>query len=134
MFFTFIIHQIKIRYKILSIISVTAIFVLILNFNQSYKDRYFEQFTNILTKNGLDYYLNTSVYGAHYKVAYEIFKDNPYFGVGMKNFRIESFKDKYNYLNHKNPELRGNTHPHQMHLEILSETGLVGYIFFTILL
>ena len=55
---------------------LTAIFILILNLNQSYKDRYFEQFTYVLTKDGISYYLNTSIYGAHYKVAYEIFKDN----------------------------------------------------------
>ena len=111
---------------------LTAIFILILNLNQSYKDRYFEQFTNVLTKDGISYYLNTSIYGAHYKVAYEIFKDNPYFGVGIKNFRLESFKDKYDYLNHKEPERRGNTHPHQTHLEILSETGLFGYFCFIV--
>ena len=77
-------------------------------------------------------YINYSLYGAHYKVAYEIFKDNPYFGVGIRNFRVESFSEKYDNLNHSYPERRGNTHPHQIHLEFLSETGLIGYACFMI--
>ena len=50
------------------------------------------------------------------------------FGVGLKNFRNESGKDKYKNDNEKIKAW--STHPHQIHLEFLSETGLVGYIIF----
>ena len=103
-----------------------------LNSNEKYKERYYVQFIKPISFKGLDLYLKDSIYGAHYKVAYEIFKDNPYFGVGIKNFRTESFSQKYENINHNQPERRGNTHPHQIHLEILSETGIVGYISFLI--
>ena len=86
----------------------------------------------MLAKNGMSFYLENSIYGAHYNVAKEIFKDNPIFGVGIKNFRIESFSNKYDNLNHKYNKQRGNTHPHQIHYELLSETGLVGYLSFMI--
>ena len=79
------------------------------------------------TKDGINYYLDNSIYGAHYNVAKEIFKDNPIFGVGIKNYRIESFNKKYDDLDHKENNKRGNTHPHQTHYEFLSETGLFGY-------
>ena len=130
--FSFLIFQIKFRYKFLLFLFLTVTLVLTLNSNEKYKERYYVQFIKPISFKGLDLYLKDSIYGAHYKVAYEIFKDNPYFGVGIKNFRTESFSQKYENINHNQPERRGNTHPHQIHLEILSETGIVGYISFLI--
>ena len=60
----------------------------------------------------------------------EILKDNYFFGVGIKNFRIESAKDKYKNLKHPKNYKRAATHPHQLHYEFLSETGLFGYFSF----
>ena len=60
------------------------------------------------------YYLDNSIYGAHFKVAEEIFKDNIFFGVGIKNFRVESFSDKYDNIGHKLSVRRATTHPHQV--------------------
>tara|TARA_B100001559_G_scaffold276764_1_gene247872 strand:+ start:52 stop:1293 length:1242 start_codon:yes stop_codon:yes gene_type:complete len=131
-FFSFFAYEIKLKYKFLIIVIITAIVSLTLSLNENYKERYYNQFTGMLFNNGLNHYINYSLYGAHYKVAYEIFKDNPYFGVGIKNFRVESFSEKYDNLNHSYPERRGNTHPHQIHLEFLSETGLIGYACFMI--
>jgi O-antigen ligase len=71
---------------------------------------------------------------AHYDVAWKIFKDYPIFGVGNLKFRYichnkKYFNDKINYTNE-----RCSNHPHQIHLEILSEQGIIGYliIIFTI--
>ena len=128
--FIFFIYDIKLKYKILSFSIIIILFVSIINFNESYKNRYFKQFSKVLAKNGISFYLENSIYGAHYNVAKEIFKDNPIFGVGIKNFRIESFSNKYDNLNHKYNTQRGNTHPHQIHYELLAETGLVGYLTF----
>ena len=103
-----------------------------LNLNPGYKLRYLDQFTKVLTKEGINYYFDNTVYGAHYNVAKEIFKDNKFFGVGIKNFRIESFSNKYADLDHKQNNRRANTHPHQVHYEFLAETGLVGYFSFAL--
>ena len=54
------------------------------------------------------------------------------FGVGLKNFRIESGKEKYKDTNIIFTNFRQSTHPHQIHFELLSETGLVGYLSFFI--
>ncbi len=62
----------------------------------------------------------------HYLTAIEIFKDNKIFGAGLKNFRAVSYKKEYNLV--EEAIRGGSTHPHQIHFEILSETGLVGYI------
>jgi O-antigen ligase len=130
--FVFLIHEIKVKFKILSLSSLIIFFIILLNLNPGYKLRYLDQFTNVLTKEGVNFYFDNTVYGAHYNVAKEIFKDNKFFGVGIKNFRIESYSNKYDDLNHKQNDRRANTHPHQIHYEFLSETGLVGYLSFTI--
>ena len=130
--FIFFIYEIKLKYKILSFSLIIILFISIINFNENYKNRYFKQFSKVLAKNGISFYLENSIYGAHYNVAKEIYKDNPIFGVGIKNFRIESFSKKYDDLNHKYNTQRGNTHPHQIHYELLAETGLLGYLTFMI--
>ena len=130
--FIFFIYEIKLKYKILSFSLLIILFISIINFNENYKNRYFKQFSKVLVKNGISFYLENSIYGAHYNVAKEIYKDNPIFGVGIKNFRIESFSKKYDDLNHKYNTQRGNTHPHQIHYELLAETGLLGYLTFMI--
>ena len=69
-------------------------------------------------------------YFAHYDVALKIFKDFPITGVGNKNFRFACYDEKYTDEKIKFTYLRCNTHPHQIHFELLSEHGLIGYIFF----
>ena len=68
-------------------------------------------------------------YFAHYEVAWQIFKDNPVIGVGGKNFRHICSKQKYHNSEIKFTSERCSTHPHQVHFELLSEHGLIGYIF-----
>ena len=130
--FSLFVYDIKFKFKIFSIILTICLAILFLNFNENYKGRYFKQVSSIFAKDGISKYLDNSIYGAHYSVATEIFKDNPVFGVGIKNFRVESFKKKYDNIDHKQNHLRGNTHPHQIHYEFLSETGLFGYFSFLI--
>ena len=73
-----------------------------------------------------------SHYFAHYSTAYQIYKKNVFFGVGLKNFRKfcddNSFDDKIhdNWQNRKCA-----THPHNFYFEMLSEIGLIGLILIT---
>ena len=131
--FIFLVYDFSLRSKIFSLLAFATLTIILLNFNTSYKNRYFSpHLQTLLEKDGLSKYLQTSQYGAQYNVAIEIFKDNPVFGVGIKNYRIENLNSKYNDLKHKENRLRWGTHPHQIHLEILSETGLFGFICFFI--
>ena len=86
----------------------------------------------VFQEGGINYFLDYTQYGAHYNVAYKIFKDNPIFGVGIKNFRIESASKKYDNLKHPSNKVRSATHPHQLHYEFLAETGIFGYLSFLI--
>ena len=128
--FIFFIYDFKLRYKIFLLITLTFILIAFVSSNEKYKLRYFDQVHSLFKKDGISTYLKNSQYGAHYNVANEIFKDNPFFGIGIKNFRIESAKNKYNNLDHIYNDVRAATHPHQLHYEFLSETGLFGYLSF----
>ena len=71
-----------------------------------------------------------SNHAAHYLTAYNIFLNHPIFGIGINNFHKESIKDKYENKKLLKTNFRSSTHPHQLYLEIASETGLTGIIYF----
>ena len=137
MIILFVIFILDYKYKtkllfIFVIFSLISLLITNLKDDNVYKSRYVDRINNLFQKNGIRIYLNNSQYGAHYDVAYKIFKENKLFGVGIKNFRKESFKSKYGNPKHKFKHWKGATHPHQIHLELLSETGLFGYSIFLI--
>ena len=67
-------------------------------------------------------------YIAHYDVAWQIFKDYPIFGVGNSKFRYICHNKKYFNAKIIMTNERCSNHPHQVHLEILSEQGVIGYL------
>ena len=101
-------------------------------FNESIRIKQTETFKRILmVKNPekfMDRFQNIK-YFSHYDVAIKIFKDFPITGVSSKNFRNVCHNTKYYDEKSKFSNYRCNTHPHQVHFEILSEHGLVGYLF-----
>ena len=60
--------------------------------------------------------------------AYNVWKDNKLSGVGNKNFRIVCDESKLDSLTKLNQLC--SSHPHNLYLELLSETGLIGAILF----
>ena len=95
------------------------------------KVRFWGQFLKpIINTLSIKEYINTTQYGAHYDTAIKIFYSYPLFGSGIKTFRNESSRDSYKSYNSFMDEKRWATHPHQVHLEFLSETGIFGYLTF----
>ena len=72
-------------------------------------------------------------YRAHYLTSYEIFKDHKLIGSGIKTFRYVCGDKKYENIKTKYVSNRCTTHTHNIYLEILSETGIIGITIFTIL-
>ena len=132
--FTFFILKINYVKKIIIICLTLLILGTTFYLNDSLKKRYYNQISVIYSVDGFKKFFKESQYGAHQYTAYEIFKDNVFFGVGLKNFREESKKDIYENPEYKKTNERQATHPHQIHLELLSEIGLIGYILFLILI
>jgi len=67
------------------------------------------------------------IHESHYLTALNMFYDNFLFGVGPNMFRFECSNIKY-----ATGEFNCTTHPHNTHIQILAETGIVGYIIFLI--
>jgi len=120
--------------KIFILLSSIIFIFVIINSNPYYKARYWDQIIfPIKSSSNFSIAMKETTYGAHYYTAIKIFKENLFFGVGLRNYRNESWKEKYNDETLKFNNSRWSTHPHQLHLEFLSETGLIGYTSFLIL-
>ena len=61
-----------------------------------------------------------------YLTTYKSFKDNILLGHGLKSFRYNC----NNYLKEQNTLC--STHPHNYHLEVLHDTGIIGFIFISV--
>ena len=125
--FTFLFEKEYFKLKILLFSAFFLVAVLFINLNSHFKERFFEQIYKPIL-DGPTLYFNNLRYIQHYKAAIRIYDNNKIFGIGLKNYRIESGKKVYQ-------DLQTSTHPHQVHFEFLSELGIVGYlsliIFFT---
>ena len=74
-------------------------------------------------------------YEGHFSRAIDIFKENPVLGSGFRSYRkvcgsYETLKQPNQYGTDQGRRLSCSIHPHNYHLEILSETGLIGYLIF----
>ena len=117
----------KFKEKIFSILLLILIFVFLFNTSNFLKLRYGGQFlkpiisvfqvNNELNKQNK---LKDNLYIRLYQSGFEVFKKYPVFGVGNKNYRVETCS------NEKNSKYFCSTHPHQIYFEFLSEHGLVG--------
>ncbi len=61
----------------------------------------------------------------HFTSALKMVKDNLFFGVGVKNFRTKCKEPKYRVS-----DTSCSTHPHNSYVQLLTETGLFGFIYF----
>ena len=69
-------------------------------------------------------------HASQYFTAYKIFLNYPIFGIGINNYYQESSKSHYENTDLQATGSRVTNHPHQLYLEIISEVGLIGSIYF----
>tara|TARA_B110000459_G_scaffold158322_1_gene173523 strand:- start:99 stop:590 length:492 start_codon:yes stop_codon:yes gene_type:complete len=69
-------------------------------------------------------YIFSMQHNHHYLTAYKMFLDNKILGVGVKNFRNFCNDEKY-----KESRFSCSTHPHNSYLQILTEIGMIGFLF-----
>lgn len=129
LFFYFLFRYKKFLILLTAIISIIILLTII----------FIENFSEYHNKNGYVFRINQTLsefkdpfntsYFYHYKTAIEIFKNYKITGSGVKSFRYECYKDIYDNVTPV-ASVRCRTHPHNLHLEIISETGSIGYFLF----
>ena len=82
-------------------------------------------YTKLLSNTENFNYIFSITHHQHYLSAYKIFKDHPTIGIGPKMFRKYCGQDKYLLS-----EFSCTTHPHSYSLQLLSETGVMGFFAF----
>ena len=112
----------KIIIVLLTILTISSVTI----FNDKAKKRIFDQTLSEmnLTNPNEKIYIFSENHTHHYITAFRIFNDNKLFGVGVKNFR--KFCKNENYIV---SELSCSTHPHNNYIQLLAETGLIGFSF-----
>lgn len=132
-FFRFKSFKIKVTFFV-SIFLILISLINIPNFKTKYVTRTLSQFGIIESKwEKYDNFLD-SHWGAHYLTSVSIFKNYPLFGSGLKTFRYECQKMEYEKINSKSADSRCSTHPHNFYLEVLSDTGAIGFLLFLYLI
>jgi O-antigen ligase len=121
------------KYFALGMIVASIFFLLLISFDQRIKERMVNSVKSQLGVNTERIVVFSKIYESHYKIAYYMFKEKPLFGHGVKMFRDYCAKPQ-NFLS----EAACTTHPHNTYMQLLAETGLVGFvlvlfIFFTLL-
>ena len=134
--FLFFYDKISIGKKLTYIISFLVIISLLILNNDYLKHRMFDSikhsaktFTSSF-QHGLPWdNPSGNLYAKLYRSGYDVFKKYPYFGVGNKNYRVETCNTFYQANIHL---LRNDyvceTHPHQIYFEFISEHGAVGTV------
>ena len=127
------------RYRIIRIITLVlsvSVIILLTNIDSDIRDRNInktiEQFgfsetsrnnTNLDDKNVSErIYIFSPIHESHLRSAWKMFRDSPILGKGVDSFRIHCNEEKYNYDNYS-----CSTHPHHTYVQLLAETGLIGF-------
>ena len=123
------------KYFLSFLIIFPIIFIIIFNFNPKVKMNYLNFYGQIskivlIPFNGSFKKDEAPQYLKEFSTFYETWKINKYIGGGVKSFRY------YCHVRQnikKDSKFVCNMHPHNYYLEILTETGLIGFIIVTII-
>ncbi|MDA8612491.1 O-antigen ligase family protein, partial [Candidatus Pelagibacter bacterium] len=115
-----------VKLRLFTLLSSIILLTLISLMNPSAKERVFDltlsQMNLISPEKGI--YIFSKAHTHHYITAYRMYLDNKYLGVGVKNFR--NFCDNKKYVE---SDFSCANHPHNTYIQILAETGILGFLF-----
>ena len=116
--------------KIITILIVALTSIIIITNIKDVKIRYIDNTFTQLTEsntNSLVYNYFSKGHENHYRIAYKMFNDSKFFGQGPNSFRNLCSAEKFRLsINSEGC----STHPHNIYMQLLGETGLIGFLFF----
>ena len=130
------------KYKIFSILSLLIIFFTLIITDNNIKHRIlnftFQQLNinlnNISDINENKIYFISREHESHFRSALMMFNDNKLLGIGPKIFRIKCGELKYiGNEDPRHPDHSCSTHPHNYYIQLLAETGVIGFFPFVVL-
>ena len=113
------------------IISIVCIF-LVSVFDQTTRNRMINQTINEFhevddnNKFNLKYF--TQAHQEHFLTAFKMFQDNILFGQGPKMYRILCDQPPFDNIDTQCMTANNTSHPHNTYIQLISETGLVGFL------
>jgi O-antigen ligase len=119
--FIFIIIFVKfyVKFRILLSVGFLIIFIIIISSSIQVKNRMLSNPASTITK-----FIFTPQHDSLIRTAYNVFLDKPLAGHGPKMFRVICKDEKYAV-----GILPCLTHPHNFYLQLLAETGIIGFSF-----
>ena len=131
----FILFTLNISKRLLVILAVLFMtsFLSISYFNKDFRDRNIlstlngfglTNFESVEFSNTNSLQIFTPIYDSHIRGAFNMFTNNPIFGVGPNQFRNLCISPEYN-IN----LMTCSTHPHNTYIQLLAETGIIGFLF-----
>ena len=111
----------KKNFLLFSFIGIIFVFLLI-QFNQKSMARFNQTLNDLKTAKSMIYF--SKGHESHYKTAIKMFKNNIFFGQGPNTFRFVCGRKEFN-----SGIKSCSTHPHNIYIQLLGETGIVGFMF-----
>ena len=121
-FFIILTNLINIKLKISLFIILSLIITGSYKFNDKIKHRMNMTVRDVASSEHI--LMFSEGHGSHFKTAFNLFKANKIFGQGANNFRKKCSNEKF-FVG----PYGCSTHPHNMYLQLLAETGVLGFIF-----
>lgn len=110
--------------RLLALILPIIMIIFISIFNDTAKKRIVDETISQIGINDEKKHIFSEHHESHYKSAYLMFNENKIFGIGLRNFRNLCQQERF-----QTGVRSCSTHPHNTYVQLLSETGIIGFLF-----
>tara|TARA_B100000035_G_scaffold207935_1_gene177864 strand:+ start:194 stop:1450 length:1257 start_codon:yes stop_codon:yes gene_type:complete len=121
-FYFILTNSIGIKFKFSILIIIASVFLGSIQYSEKINHRM--EMTIRDLSSSKNFLMFTEGHGNHFQTAINLFKDNKIFGQGANMFRKKCGEEKFLVKPYG-----CSTHPHNMYLQLLAETGLIGFVF-----
>ena len=118
------------EFKIVRVLTLIFSFIIIILVSTFFSDVMERNVNQTISQMGLDkgeIKIHSDHHESQYIAALNMFIENPLLGIGVNNFRELCKNDRY-LVTENEIDLPCSTHPHNTYMQLLSETGIVGFI------